>query len=68
MCITDHYTDGKRIHSTWKSRGLSHILQNAVSHSSMIQPVIHITHNADYYGIQNSFFHRTRICFYRKRL
>lgn len=21
MCITDHYTDGKRIHSTWKSRG-----------------------------------------------
>lgn len=21
MCITDHSTDGKRIHSTWKSRG-----------------------------------------------
>lgn len=29
MCITGHSTDGKRIHSTWKSTGLSHILQTS---------------------------------------
>ena len=68
MWITGYEIMDNSIHSTWKSQSAAFPRPaNRVTHNSMIQPVIHITHNADYYGIQ-IIFSQNKICFYRKRL
>ena len=68
MCITGYGIMDNSIHSTWKSQSAAFPRPaNRVTHNSMIQSVIHITHNADYYGIQ-LIFSQNKICFYRKRL
>jgi hypothetical protein len=52
MCITGYSVMDNSIHSTWKSeRAAFPHPANRVTHNSIRQPVIHITTDADYYGI-----------------
>ncbi|WP_441293719.1 Maff2 family mobile element protein [Anaerotruncus colihominis] len=56
MCITGYSVMDNSIHSTWKSEEAAFPRPaNRVTHNSIRQPVIHITHNADCYGIHLMF-------------
>ena len=63
MCITYYSVMEKSVHRTWKSeRAAFPHSANRLSHNSIRQQVMHITHSADSYGI--SLYLHTNYFFY----